>query len=126
MMNLLSLMGCNLYDVHLCHQERPDTNSTIPRLDQDTLTGQGKADWQDVLEAKVCRISPCAYGLQVALAGCDPQRLADFSSLLSGCCAAEDFERWIKDPNRTYAMEGEQPEPCQMCIRDRCRAAPRR
>ena len=113
MMNLLSLMGCNLYDVHLCHQERPDTNSTIPRLDQDTLTGQGKADWQDVLEAKVCRISPCAYGLQVALAGCDPQRLADFSSLLSGCCAAEDFERWIKDPNRTYAMEGEQPEPCQ-------------
>lgn len=108
-LSLLSLMGCNLYDAHLCYQEKPDRNSTILKLDQDTLTEQGKKDWQDVLDAKVIQISPDAHGLQVTLAGCDPQRIADLTSLLCGCCPIGDFERWVKDKDRRYAMEGEQP-----------------
>lgn len=53
-MNLLSLMGCNLYDLHLeCGQdsEEPYLSPPLDRLTADTLTEYGKRDWADVMKA---------------------------------------------------------------------------
>ena len=64
-MNLLSLMGCNLYDLHLeCGQdsEEPYLSPPLDRLTADTLTEYGKRDWADVMKAKVTGISGCHAG----------------------------------------------------------------
>lgn len=116
-MNLFSLMGCNLYDVHLCHDEEEHQIATIAELNQDTLTEEGKAEWADVLESRVTKIYPGVYGLQVSLTGCMAQRLADFSFMLAGYCSEEDYERWVTDEDRSYAWDGEQPEESSQPIR---------
>ena len=116
-MNLFSLMGCNLYDVHLCHDEEEHRIATITELNQDTLTDEGKAEWADVLEAKVTKVYSGFYGLQVALTGCMAQRLADFSFMLAGYCSEKDYERWVMDEDRSYAQDGEQPEESSQSIR---------
>ncbi len=116
-MNLFSLMGCNLYDVHLCHDEEEHQIATIAELNQDTLTEEGKAEWADVLESRVTKIYPGVYGLQVSLTGCMAQRLADFSFMLAGYCSEEDYGRWVTDEGRSYAWDGEQPEESSQPIR---------
>ncbi len=116
-MNLFSLMGCNLYDVHLCHDEEEHQIATIAELNQDTLTEEGKVEWADVLESRVMKIYPGVYGLQVSLTGCMAQRLADFSFMLAGYCSEEDYGRWVTDEDRSYAWDGEQPEESSQPIR---------
>lgn len=116
-MNLFSLMGCNLYDVHLCHDEEEHRIAAITELNQDTLTEEGKTEWADVLEAKVTKIYSGAYGLQVDLTGCMAQRLSDFTFMLAGYCSEKDYERWVTSEDRSYAQEGEQPEESSRSVR---------
>ena len=94
-MTVFSLMGCNLEDVHLVDNDEEHDLATIVELNQNTLTEQGKKDWADVLSAKVERIYEGDYGVQIAVSGCDPQRLEDFSKMLAGYCTVDDFNRWV-------------------------------
>lgn len=95
LMTLFSLIGCNLEDVHLVDDDVEHELATIVELNQDTLTEQGKRDWADVLSAKVVRIFEGDYGVQIALSGCDAERVKDFSYMLAGYCSESDYNRWV-------------------------------
>ena len=101
LMTLFSLIGCNLEDVHLVDDDVEHELATIVELNQDTLTEQGKRDWADVLSAKVVRIFEGDYGVQIALSGCDAERVKDFSYMLAGYCSDEDYRKWVSDEEQT-------------------------
>lgn len=107
MMSLFSLMGCNLEDVHLCDSDEEHELATITELNQNTLTEDGKAEWADILSAKVERVYTGYFGLQIGLSGASPDRLRDFSYMLAGHCSAEDYEKWITpdEPGQLSEME---------------------
>lgn len=103
---LFSLMGCNLEDVHITHNEEEHDLATIVELNQDTLTEQGKLDWADVLNAKVLRIYDGYYGTQIEVSGCAASRLQDFSMMLAGYCTISEYDRWVNpDVNPTNRNE---------------------
>lgn len=99
-MSLFALMGCNLYDVHLCDSDEDHELATVVELNQDTLTEDGKHEWSDVLNAKVTSIYEGAYGVQIGLTGCPAERLRDFSFMLAGHCSEKDYDRWVKQDGR--------------------------
>lgn len=104
--SLLSLMGCNLQHISLGHvAEEGRCTDGIKELNQDTLTADGRKEWADILNAKVAKL----HAGMIVLTGCKAQRVSAFSSLLSGRCTEDDFERWVKDSNRNYAQKGELP-----------------
>lgn len=94
-MTLWQLMSCGLEDVHLVDTEEEHDLATIVELSQGTLSVTGRSAWSDVLNAKVESIYNGYYGTQIAVSGCDPQRLADFSFMLAGHCDAEDYDTWV-------------------------------
>lgn len=104
-LSLMSLIGCNLYDVHLCDSEEDHELATVTELNPDTLTEEGKKEWADVLGAKVTRIFEGTYGVQIEVTGCAAERLRDFSFMLAGYCSAEDYDRWVNSDDRTMAFE---------------------
>lgn len=114
-MNLLSLMDCNLYDLHLeCEQDSDGSEERylsppLNRLGANTLTEYGKTDWADVLKAKVTGISGKHGRMTVGLTGCSPERLRDFCGLLLGETNQGYYERCVIMPNVVYGKAGEQP-----------------
>ena len=92
---LWQLMSCGLEDVHLVDVDEEHDLATIVELNQGTLSVAGRSAWSDVLSAKVEGIYNGYYGTQIAVSGCDPQRLADFSFMLAGHCDAEDYDTWV-------------------------------
>lgn len=105
-MSLFALMGCNLYDVHLCDSDEDHEPATVSELNQNTLTEDGKREWSDVLNAKVTSIYEGVYGVQIGLTGCPANRLRDFSYMLAGHCSEKDFECWVN-------QDGKDLEQCQ-------------
>lgn len=99
-MSLFALMGCNLYDVHLCDSDEDHELATVVELKQNTLTEDGKHEWSDVLNAKVTSIYEGVYGVQIGLTGCPAERLRDFSFMLAGHCSEKDYDRWVKQDGR--------------------------
>ena len=99
-LDLLSLLGCNLYDVHFTCDDKDCT--PISRLSADMLTEEGKQEWADVLSAKVESITFENESFKCKLANCDPERLRAFTEMLNGQCDAEDYERWVKSSGITY------------------------
>lgn len=106
-MSLLSLMGCNLEDVHLFDMDEDHDLATISELNKNTLTEDGKKEWSDVLSTTVERIYTGFYGLQIGLSGCSADRLRDFSYALAGQCSAEDYDRWFKSDETEQSMKME-------------------
>ncbi len=94
-LTLWQLMSCGLEDVHLVDTDEEHDLATIVELNQGTLSVAGRSAWNDVLSAKVEGIYNGYYGTQIAVSGCDPQRLADFSFMLAGHCDAEDYDTWV-------------------------------
>lgn len=47
-MDLFSVMGCNLTDVCLCHEKENGYNEVIAKLNQSTLTAEGRKEWSDI------------------------------------------------------------------------------
>lgn len=91
-------------DLHLVHQEVEIEPSTIVELDQNTLTDAGKEAWADVLDAKVIRIRQGIYGLQMELDGVKPSRLQGFSEMLAGYCSADNYKKWVVEPEEAPAL----------------------
>ena len=104
MMDLFSVMGCDLTDVCLQHEKENGYNEIIAKLNQETLTAEGRKDWTDILNAKVIGITPGSAGILVTLSGCEAQRISDFAGMLAGHCRSEEYERWVRDENRNYAQ----------------------
>ena len=94
-LTLGQLMSCGLEDVHLVDTDEEHDLATIVELDQGTLSVAGRSAWRDVLSAKVEGIFEGCYGTHIAVSGCDPQRVADFSFMLAGHCDAEDYDTWV-------------------------------
>ena len=95
-MSLLSLMGCNLCDVHFeCGSDDSDI-PIVSELGKDTLTAEGKKDWSDVLDSTVESLRHGYNYLICKLSNCDPHRVQAFSEMLNGQCEAEDYERWVQ------------------------------
>lgn len=109
--DLLSLMGCNLYDLHFTHEEKGYDPPIISHLCADTLTEQGKKEWADVLHAKVESIRPGYQCLHCSLAGCDPYRAVAFAQMLNGQCEVEDYDRWVRRNGISYASKQDEPHP---------------
>ncbi len=101
-LDLLSLLGCNLYDVHFTSDDHGNECMPIGHLSAEVLTEEGKREWADVLSAKVESISYTDQGFKCKLANCDPARLEAFAQMLNGQCDAEDYERWVKSKGITY------------------------
>ena len=108
-MSLFSLMGCNLYDVHLCHSDEDHELATVVELNQDTLTEDGRREWSDVLSARVTSIYAGSYGVQIGLTGCPAERLRDFSFMLAGHCSEKDYDQWVKQDGNTEQEHDEEP-----------------
>lgn len=108
-MSLFSLMGCNLYDVHLCDSDEDHELATVVELNQDTLTEDGRREWSDVLSARVTSIYAGSYGVQIRLTGCPAERLRDFSFMLAGHCSEKDYDRWVKQDGNTEQEHDEEP-----------------
>ncbi len=104
-MTLWQLMSCGLEDVHLVDTDEEHDLATIVELDQGTLSVAGRSAWSDVLSAKVEGIFEGCYGTQIAVSGCDPQRLADFSFMLAGHCDAEDYDTWVNEHDHEQDIE---------------------
>ena len=105
---LFGLMGCNLEDVHLLHEDEEHDLATIVELNQDTLTEQGKIDWADVLGARVLRIYDGYYGTQIDVSGCEASRLEAFSKMLAGDCTISEYNRWVNqdiNPTNRHDLE---------------------
>lgn len=109
-MSLLSLLGCNLYDVHPVCMDSDAECDPIDKLTSDTLTAEGKQAWADVLGAEVRRIYPGGHYTKIELANCDASRLSAFTRMLSGQCDAEDYERWVRKSGVSYAPSGAEPD----------------
>ena len=90
-------MGCNLEDVHLCHEDEDHDLATVVELNRNTLTDEGKREWSDVLNAKVTSIYEGSYGVQIGISGCSAERLKDFSYMLAGYCSCKDFDKWVNE-----------------------------
>lgn len=108
-MNLLSLMGCNLYDVHLEHESPGFAFQDVSKLNQNTLTEEGKAEWSDVLGAEVESIRPQADKLCVCLSNCDPFRVLAFTEMMNGQCDAEDYDQWVQNQSEQEQEEESGP-----------------
>lgn len=106
-MSLFSLMGCNLYDVHLCHNDEDHELATVVELNQDKLTEDGRREWSDVLSAKVTSIYEGSYGVQIGLTGCSAERLRDFSFMLAGHCSEKEYDRWVNSDSAKQSQDEE-------------------
>lgn len=104
-MTVLSLMGCNLEDVHLIDTDVEHDFATIVELNSNMLTDEGKRDWADVMNGKVERIFEGDIGLVVEVSGCSADRLAEFSYMLAGYCAESDYNRWVSGSSNEPTME---------------------
>ena len=87
-------------NIHLVHTEVDNMPHTITELDSGTLTEAGKKVWADVLNAKVERVYQGLYGLQMELSGVKPSRLDAFSGMLGGYCSEQEYETWVKEPEK--------------------------
>ena len=103
-MTVLSLMGCNLEDVHLIDKDEEHDFATIVELNSDTLTEEGKKEWADIMNGKVERIYEGDIGLVVEVSGCSADRLAEFSYMLAGYCAESDYNKWVKSSDTDISM----------------------
>ena len=101
-MSLFSLMGCNLYEAHLETEHSYNDPISISELNIDLLTEEGKAAWNDVLNATVDGVSADEYNLKIKLSNCDPHRVEAFAKLLNGLCDAEDYDRWVAKKGVVY------------------------
>ena len=105
-MKLKDLLEVSFEDIHLCHMDEEHDVSTIVSLNKNTLTEHGKTEWADVLDSDVHRIYYGYYGIQLDVDGVEPQRLADFSSMLAGYCSEKYYNQCVN----------EEPDPPQPII----------
>lgn len=61
------------------------------------LTEAGKLAWADVLDAKILRVQPGAYGTEYVLDGVDPKRMTDFTFAIAGQCSHAEYAEWFTE-----------------------------
>lgn len=86
-MSLMSLMGCNLINIHLCTEDDIEKKQIIPELNPTTLSPDGQREFADILSAQVVRLS----GETIVLRGISAERIQCFSDVLCQECKIEDY-----------------------------------
>lgn len=97
LLTLFSMMGCNLENVFIIHEDDGHEGEPIAELNQSILTEEGKKDWADVLQAKVTRAYESGHGLHVEVTGCSVKRLRAFANAVNGHCSDEEWSRWFRN-----------------------------
>lgn len=90
-MSLMSLIGCNLLDVHLQNDEGDGTKCFIPELDHTTLSEEGNREFADVLSARVLMMRDGTITIQ----GISSERIKHFSDVLCQNCTMEDYYKFV-------------------------------
>ena len=90
-MSLMSLMGCNLLDVHLQNDDGKGSKQFIPELEPSTLSEDGKREFADVLQAKIILMKDDTITVQ----GVPMERIKRFSDVLCQNCTMEDYHKFI-------------------------------
>lgn len=101
-MSLFSLMGCNLYNAHLEPEYTHNDTIAINELSINSLTEEGKAAWDDVLNSTVAEVSANGKALLIKLTDCDTHRVEAFAKMMNGMCDAEDYDRWVMKKGVVY------------------------
>ena len=106
---LRDLIQSPFLEVSLTHEEEYHKDTpVIPELCIDILTEAGKTEWADILDAEVCQVYMGLHGLEVSLVGVSPSRLEAFSSVLTGQCTDELYEKWVADTEEIYLARTQQ------------------
>lgn len=99
------IQSAGFENIHLVHADEEIDIATIVELNNNILTQEGKAEWADILDARVDKIYEGAYGVQLECSGVDAQRLSEFSYMLAGQCSGENYDKWINsDENQEQNM----------------------
>ena len=61
------------------------------------FTDKGRAEWTDVLDARVEQIYEGSYGVQIQCCDVEYERLEEFSKALAGYCPAEEWNKWFNE-----------------------------
>ena len=74
-------LGLPDHDVYLVHQTADV--GFVPAADLTALTEQGKVQFAPLLDARVTSIKQGAYGVEVELAGIEPELLSQFDQAVA-------------------------------------------
>lgn len=77
----LVTLGLPDHDVYLVHQTADV--GFVPAADLGTLTDQGKVQFASLLDARVASIKQGSYGVEVELAGIEPELLSQFDQAVA-------------------------------------------
>ncbi len=95
-LSLFSLMGCNLYDVHLCHSDEDHELATVTELNRDTLTEDGNRNWSAAMGA---------FRLLHHISRIIQNRLEDERRGKGGAHIDRKLRRRIRDKNETLGIK---------------------
>lgn len=98
----LVLLGLPPTDVYLVHKQ--SDVGTIPASGLRELSDKGRAEFADLLSAKVESIQPGAYGVELVMTGILPERLADFDRAQAAMLQANPYLG-------LFQTEGQRQEP---------------
>lgn len=107
-------LGLPPTDVYLVH--RQSDVGTIPASGLRELTGKGRAEFADLLSAKVEAIQSGAYGVELVMTGILPERLADFDRAQAAMLRAGPYQGLFQAEGRSQAPAC--PEEALQAVRD--------
>ena len=112
----LVLLGLPPADVYLVHKQHDV--GTVPASGLRELTDRGRAEFADLLNAKVETIRPGAYGVELAMDGILPERLTDFDRAQAAMLRAGPCLGMFQAADRGSAAAVACPEEAVRAVRD--------
>lgn len=86
-------LGLPDHDVYLVHSSADV--GWVPAADLSQLSDRGKAQFAEVLDAKVAAVRPGPYGTELVLDGVDPQLLTQYDEAIADCAKAESAMKFF-------------------------------
>lgn len=86
-------LGLPDHDVYLVHSSADV--GWVPAADLSQLSDRGKAQFAEVLDAKVAAVRPGPYGTELVLDGVDPQLLTQYDEAIADCARAESAMKFF-------------------------------
>lgn len=110
----LVLLGLPPTDVYLVHKQ--SDVGTIPASGLRELSDKGRAEFADLLSAKVESIQPGAYGVELVMTGILPERLVDFDRAQAAMLRAGPYQGLFQAEDRSQVPAC--PEEALQAVRD--------
>lgn len=97
---LTDLVDIKLKNIYLKIHDTERQFVFINELNDNTLSELGKSEWSDVLNGIVEAVGEVDDGLNIELSGVDPERLQEFTNMLSGDVPKPDYEKSLNQGNQ--------------------------